>query len=195
MKPLSVNLADLDAHTKNLFEVYRIGVWHLPYTIGRASGGLALTADRLYAVPLCVHRDITISHLAVEVTALAGGTSVRVGLYNNDGVNFTAAGATLLNNGGTASSAANGIKSIAVAQVLTKGYYWLACISDGTPSIRYHRVAGHVLGIGASGALFDEADGMWFVADTYGNLPDPFPAAPTIIDAALAITFKVASND
>lgn len=167
---VSVHAADLDAHTRNPWEIARTGeyVW---YQAMQGSGTPAMTANQLYAIPFTVPRAITIDRLAVEVTTGADGKYVRVGVYNN-GTNLYPG--TLNTDVGTALVTNTGIKAVTITGnlSLTKGLYWMAIVSDGTPSLRgcafYYCLAGQLA------TDFSKLQHGWKVAFTYAALPDPF---------------------
>jgi len=164
--------ADLDAHTKNIYELIRTGAYFTNFQ--GVSYSQALTADRLFAVPLIVVRDMTVDRIAVEVTAGGGGTpNVRLGIYNN-GTNV--APGTLKLDAGVVDTTAIGVVAVIISQALTKGLYWLAGIAQGTPSLRaqnYTYKSDSILGLTA--VSFDEANQAWYYSGAYGALPDPFP--------------------
>lgn len=188
---LAAHKLDLDAHTRNYMETFRVGGYKLGHSMGLV-GTVALVTDRLYASLFVVERDITINGLIMEVTTLAGGTSIRLGIYNV-GANFAVG--TRLNNGDTINSGGEGVLKATFAQALTKGVYFLAFISDGTPTVRTHRVYNTPLGM-QDHALSAYFKGGYYKADSYGNLPDPFPDAPAALYNILpTIVAQIDSND
>ena len=165
--------ADLDAHTRNMWEVMRTGEY---IGLVNANATPSMVANRLYATPLLVVRNITIDRIAIQVTTLAGGASARLGIFNN-GANLYPG--SLLLDAGTVSVATTGIKAITINQALTKGLYWFAVVSDGVPQL----YAGNpprpsILGLGS--ALFVYSNVGWYVAHTFGTLPDPFTGGATL---------------
>lgn len=109
--------------------------YHEPMT--RSSSGVALTANRLYLVPLIVHRETRFDQIGVSVTAGALGASIRLGLYRA-GANGFPRGAAVRGNPelGAVTGSAVGFANRDVEFTLKPGAYFTAAISNGTPSIR-----------------------------------------------------------
>ena len=190
---IAAHAAILDAHTLNELEVLRTGEYYSSDT--NLSATLAITANELYGVPLVVARNITVDRIAFEVTgAGAGGTTARMGIYNN-GTNLYPG--TLLLDAGTVSVASTGIKAITIAQALPKGIYFLALVSDGTPTIRAVNQSGstnRLLGILGTG--FNMVNQPWRVAFVYAALPDPFTAGAAVpVSHIPRLVVRVASLD
>ena len=171
---LSVHAADLSAHMADSFQLLRTGNYFLPWPVNTQSG-VALVANRLWAMPLLVARALTIDRLAIHVsTAGAASTVARLGIYNNGTNNYPG---TLLLDGGTVAVDSTGVKelSLASSQALTKGLYWLALVLDGAPTLRLVYIS--MSPIGQISTDFSETPyGAWMVTQTYGALPDPFTA-------------------
>jgi hypothetical protein len=101
-----------------------------------SSGQLALAANRLYKLPLVISERITIASCVIGVTALAAGSSIRIGLrrYDHTTGEFT----TLPSGGdfGTVSSATTGTKTITGLNcTVDPGIYAIELVSDGTPTV------------------------------------------------------------
>lgn len=169
---ISDHVADLDAHVKHFHEILRTGQYW--FYCAALTGTFQLTANRLYAVPLVVPRDLTIDRLAVNVTVGDSGKKARLGVYNN-GTNLYPG--TLVKDFGEISVASTGVVAASAEQSLTKGIYHLAIVSDGAPTIRraqYNDVFLNVLGILSTNFVSNRQ--AWIVTQTYGALPDPFTA-------------------
>jgi len=166
---LEAHEADLDAHTRNLWEVRRTTAIYYPPQIGTRPGGATGTvldaANRLFAMPFPIAVDRTADRIVCNVTVQAG-QKIRMGIYSN-GVNM--APGTLLLDAGEVTLSGIGEIAITIDQALPKGLYWVALVSDGTPAIR--EVNTNCLPLPGSGT-----NGV-YVAHTYGALPDPFGAA------------------
>lgn len=186
--------AELDAHMGDLFQHLRTGeyIYNLPVNF---FSNLALVADRLYATPLVVARSLSLDRLAIEVTTAGAGSKVaRLGLYR-DGANLYPS--SLLLDAGAVAVDTTGVKAVAVSQPLSKGLYWLACISDGTPIVR--AVIYSFSPLGHSAASFSDLycqthyrkDGVGA-----GALPDPFPSAAELrIDYSPMLLGRLQSLD
>ena len=163
--------AELDAHTRNIYAVLRTGQYFVPFPVSGSTTKLTLYANSLDAHAFPVPRDLTIDRLAVQVATAAAGKKVRIGIYKN-GANIYPG--ELLLDAGEVDVGTLGVKTIIVDQALTKGLYWLAFTSDGTPGLRalFH----HFSPIGLDATEFGKIYTGWYKTVTYGALPDPFPS-------------------
>lgn len=187
---ISVHAADLDAHRASHFGLLRTGV----YTLGYPTAGFstaAFGANILYAFPFLVGRAISIDRLAIQITG-ASGTLARLGIYNN-GTNFYPG--TLLIDAG--SVATNGIAVVAAtinpAQALTKGFYWLAIVLDGTPTLTFGAI--DMTPLGQRATTLGTTEGRWTVAFNYAALPVSFPDGAAIGLSLSSVFARVASLD
>jgi len=184
---------DLDAHTYNAMQVIRTGeYWGGGLGFPR-SWSLVLTANRLYAAPFVVARDMTFDRISVYVSTQAAGKVARCGLYENGTNNAPGA---LVVDGGEISVATTGQKTATISESVTKGLYWIGIVSDGTPTVRASSQSS-----AAVTAVLTSSDGYdfeigWYVAHTYGALPDPF-GTPTKYAAVgiPGVSLRVASLD
>lgn len=183
--------AALDVHTKNPLEIVRAGGYYsCPEGYYTA---IVLVADRLYAKPFIVVRDMTFDRIAIDVTALDAGKNARLGIYNL-GTNLYPG--TLLLDAGTVSVATTGVKSITISQALTKGIYFVAMVTDGTPNVRgtvYHIQIPNILGL--NNTSMNIVYSGWTVAQAYGALPDPFTAAGALGSTIPRIPMRVLTLD
>lgn len=178
---ISAHAAALDAHTKNPMEILRTGEYYIPYATKYEA--LTLGANTLYAIPLLVARNMTVDRIALQVSTLADPSNIRLGIYNN-GTNLYPG--TLLLDAGTVSGATTGVKTITISQALTKGIYWVVCVSDATPAVNalgYYAEPCMILGIRSTD--FNHRNIGWSVAFTYAALPDPFTVGGSIANAFL----------
>lgn len=179
---ISAHVADPDAHTRNPWEKLRTGEYH--NTVQAASATMILPANRLFASPFLIAVTTPIEELAIEISAGDSGKSARLGIYN-DGVNLYP-GSLVADSEGEISVAATGIISVTYipALSLTKGLYWLAIVSDGTPTVT--RQVGNVRIfiplMGVKSTNFGANNTGWYVAHTYNGLPDPYTAGGTLCD-------------
>jgi len=190
---MAAHIADLDAHTFDVRELIRTGEYYTGGVSFQATK--ALTIDRLYGVPLILARAMTFDRLVIEVTVGgAGGTRARLGIYNN-GPNLYPG--SLLLDAGLVAVDAIAVVSLNIAQSLTKGIYWLAIISDGTPTVRaVNYVHNPIPVLGIYAASLDRTQTGWWKPDAFGALPDPFPAAATLNwDTTPGIAARVLSLD
>ncbi len=184
------HIAQLDAHTKDIFEATRTGEYFYHFPGIQTS---ILNADRMTALPLLVARDMTVDRIAIEVTTEAAGKKVRLGIYK-DGANISP-GALLL-DAGEVNTDSVGIKEIAINQKLTKGRYWLTILSDGTPTVRALSYAyGVVTGRGILSTDFSRKIGGVYSDIAYGSLPDPFGDDTSYSSHTPMVLVRIASLD
>lgn len=143
------------------------------YTSLLAAGAtttLAISSGLLYAIPYRVSKPATFVVLGVEITTLTTG-NFRFGVYNDSGgvpasLKFDAG---IVAMGGTA-----GFKSASISQLLAPGWYWLAMVSDATPTVRAIAAASALQWTGFTTGLDVTTKPGFTVAQAYGALPDPF---------------------
>lgn len=147
--------------------VVRSTGWHNLPGYGNAAG-VNFPLDRLYAIPLWTGRSATLTGVSINVTTLLAASSVRMGLYESDGVLPT----TLVADYGTVTTATTGLRTLtglssAVRPVLyflalgrqgaagTLGLSsrstWEPIVSDTSPTIASNTNAYFIDGV--SGAL------------------------------------------
>jgi hypothetical protein len=157
---------------------------HPPHASGRyygcpligetySSRTLTLVANTMYAMPFLAGATVgrAYDRISVHVTTAAAGKSCQLGIYaDSAGV----PGALIL-DAGNVSAATTGGKEINIAQTLARGWYWLACLSDGTPILRDYEASNKFGWLGfTSGKDISEGYGGMTVSRAYGALPDPF---------------------
>ena len=145
---------------------------------GISGAAFTMVANTLYAVPFWVTRLKTFDRIAVDVTAEVAGKSIRLGIYN-DGTNLYPG--TLVLDAGTVSAASTGLKAVTISKQLTKGLYWLAAVSDGTPGLKQSAPL-NVSRLGNDGVDFGGSSQGWSVSFTYAALPNPFTAGGSLVE-------------
>lgn len=141
---------------------------------------LTTAANTLYAVPFYVPRTVTYTSITIEVTTLASGKSIRMGIYTDS----SGVPNTLVLDAGTISTTTTGAKTITISQSLSAGWYWLAGVGDGTPGVR---AASQTTALGSMGFTSgtDTTYHVGFsVAFTYAALPTPFTGGGTLMTTA-----------
>lgn len=149
---------------------------------------VTLTADTLYGVPFVVHGDIAIDRIAVEVTTLDAGSSVRLGLYAESLTERGEPG-VLLEDLATISGASTGMKTLTVTPTrrLAAGRYFVAVVASSVVVALRAYAEADSADLGWPGAtanlLAASLDAMWRGAAganaAASALPDPFPSTPT----------------
>jgi hypothetical protein len=135
----------------------------------------------LYYIPIFVAEDHTYIRIGVNVTAGVAGL-IRLGIYN------WAAGLpdTLLLDAGTVNPAGLGIAEVVIAQLLARGYYFLAGVGNVAPTLTttlYNSmsVEGTANTPGSTAYVVSYLNGR--VADVAGGLADPAPAPTSMLHA------------
>ena len=120
---------------------YVSNYWYAPMSNGASAAVYALTADKLYLVPITTTADMSLEALTAYVSTAVGGSNVRIGIYN---YNSTGLGGTLLAEAGTASSASMGWKIMSgMSTSVSQGHYFLAVQSDAAISVyRFNSIYG-----------------------------------------------------
>ena len=190
---LADHIACLDAHTKNSHEAFRTGEYVLPFLLSvyRITYE-AMTADKLYAVPFLVARNMTVDRIAINIAVPgAAGKKARLGIYN-DGTNLYPG--SLLLDAGEVAADSGGTKAITINQSLMKGIYWLVVVSNGTPQPRMADYSYTPLGLNINLTAFQTG---WSVAFTYDALPDPFTAGASMVTTSsrYIVGLRLASLD
>ena len=152
------------------------GRWWGGFTQGfTATSTIALTVDTLYVVPYYIPDTTTLIRIAVKVqTAAAAGKLLRIGIYN--WANGVPTSRVL--DAGTILADTIGLKEITISQQLTPGWYGLAVVSDGTPTLFGALLNVQTLGAAIGGTDADIGAGTATTqmsrAFTFAALPDPW---------------------
>ena len=120
-------------------------------------GTSQLSPDELYSVPIYVALPTSYTKMMCRVTtAGAAGKVIRMGIYTakkKAGVGIEPD--ALLLDAGTVAADSTSYKELAVALALVPGFYFLVCISDGSPvleSLSSSETAAPVSGMAEAGA-------------------------------------------
>jgi len=166
--------------------------FHSNAGLSGAAYALAISANVLFAFPIDVKRDVTISSLVIGNVGASAGNSVW-GVYDslNGEPNNLIFQTTAFNNAVTGAVS----YTISPTQSLTTGIYWVVYHSSSTPTLRVMQVANSVPNIiGENGSLFNGSMTYLFRNLAYsGTLPSPFGAAslPTTISLIPFVQFGV----
>jgi len=173
---MAAHTAVLDAHTRDFYQQMVVGRYYLSGS--KITTTLVVTANRLYTIPFLIARTATWDRLGLQITVPgAGGTKARLGIYN-----FGADGlpTTLVVDGGQVAVDAAAIVAATISQQLTKGWYYAAFVSDGTPTVKSGMASSGIpLGIFPTSFAYNYLG--YYAAFAYAALPADFPAAPTIV--------------
>ncbi len=188
--------ADIDAHMAEFTQSLLIG-WYDYGVYNPLSGGSdAVVGNTIYFRPFFVPRARTYDRIAIELTVVgAGGTVVRLGIYRSSAAHIPT---TLVVDAGTvAVDAGVAVKTITISEQLTKGNYFMAHVSDGTPEFRSIIPRITFLGAGTGGILDGRAhQGYTKAAVGIGALADPAVTGLTLTETELSpVVLRVLTND
>jgi hypothetical protein len=151
---------------------YRSGVYYTR-PMSAVGANTAVTANRIYAVPIFIASALTIDGVQVNVGTPAATTSGEIGIYANS----SGAVGSLIRDCGTISTAGGGVLTITgFTQALAAGWYFLVFASSGTPSLISSAATDvsqqHLLGFATLAASFQGFQG-WVATWTFsaGALP------------------------
>lgn len=171
---------DISAYKRNSTAT---GRWYVAANIANAAlSNLAITANVLYANPIVIPKTSTINDIAVNVITGVAATGIKLGLYNDSG---NLSPSSLLFDSGELSTATSGTfqtANISPAKKLQPGLYWLACISNGTPSIKFVPLTNQYPFFSFDNvSASNTAASALYKGLTYpaGALPDPYPTSPS----------------
>ena len=149
--------------------------------------------DRLHASPHSIYRRLTIDRIAVRVSAVNGGGSGRLGIYDSKDCTPN----NLILDAGEVDCSATGVKAAVVEQQLAPGLYFFVATFSHDPSIYYlnhaYDQAGYILG-SRTDDLYHPYGGF-FGSLAYGALPNPFPSPLLTQNVLLNIAFRTKSMD
>jgi hypothetical protein len=125
--------------------VYVSGRWYAPDSRDFAvAAGLAMSAaNTLRLTPGVIHRTVSVTALAANVTTGEAGRNIQLGIYNSSAT--TAYPTTLVGRTASMTTDATGTKSASItggAVTLQPGLYWWAINTDGTAVVCAVSTAG-----------------------------------------------------
>ncbi len=113
--------------------IYESGAYYtMPLTTNTITA-LALTANRQYAIPIHINKQVAIASLDINVSTLASAKTAQVALYMDVGGGIDTA--QLVFSSAEVSVATVGVKSFAAGIVVDPGLYYLAVQSNGAPQV------------------------------------------------------------
>lgn len=143
---------------------------------GTALTTLALTAARLYFVPLVVPRPVALTGLRISVTTASAGAA-SIGIYGNAVVSGGDAPGALLASVTGLNTGTTGDKTGALSFTLEPGrLYWAALIASAAATLRALAVGSVHPALGRT-ANNTTAVTHLFAAGAGSTLPDPAPTA------------------
>ena len=152
------------------------GRYYGPWGAG-SLGASPIAADAIYAMPFFCPARTTWATLGINLTVGAVG-GCRLGVYAMSG----GLPGALIADAGTFDANVVSLHELTMTEELEAGFYFLAIISDTTPTVSYVATAtGHDVMGTADGATVQYFPYRVF---TYAALPDPFGAVSGYIGAA-----------
>ena len=149
-----------------------------------SNGTLALTINRLYAVPFYVVQALITTRIAIHVTTLGSSANCRLGIYQDNGSIYPG---TRISDCGTVAMTSTGIKEITGLNIsfAANTLYWLSCVCNVAATISAFTVVyvNALLGFPTT-ALNTVGFSSYYVAFTYAALPTPYPVSATLNNAA-----------
>lgn len=138
---------------------------------------LVVTANILYAVPIYIPAPKVYTNIAIEVTA-THASNARLGIYRDSA---GAPGALLVDAGQVSVNTTLG-RGIGIAVWVDEpGWYWLAVLFSGTPTVRALNRAGGAMFLGFAAAGDTNPNMAVSVAQAFGALPDPFTGGSALL--------------
>jgi hypothetical protein len=169
--------------------------WYTSPVTGTALGTAVLTAtSSMRLTPYVVEKVTTIDGMAIAVTATAAGSSVRMGIYRDNGNTYPG---KLVTDVGTVTADATGTRSICLSGCTTTptagtlpitlqpGLYWLAeHHSAHAITIRGFAVASMNPVMGYASANSTAPNLQYILTQAQAALPTGFPGGATLVTAA-----------
>lgn len=135
------------------------------FTFHDTTGTAGTVANAMVLIPVFFSGTKTLDRIAVEVTTAAAASTVRLGIYDDDGTGGQPG--TLIADFGTVSSATTGVKELTISQSVSGLVYFAYVSSSSSVDLRCL-----VRSTGTNAAF-----NMFY----YGTAnTDPFAAAPTV---------------
>lgn len=138
-----------------------------------AASNSTLSAGFVSAIPMHFSHDTDIDRIGINIVRASGGSTVRLGMYENSG----GLPGALLFDAGTAATTSTGFVEIIISQSVRAGWYWIA-LQQNTFNITVSGIAtfnGHNdLGDSAGGTF--SMNQLIYQSNT-GTLPNPWGAS------------------
>lgn len=180
LSSITKEYSEKDLHYTRKEGTSQYEAWYTSPTTGTALTTGAIVANRLYAIPFVVPKQIKIDRIAINVTTNSTGNA-RLGIYDDSGSLYPT---RLIIDAGEITTSTTGVKSITLSNlVLMPGLKWLVVVGNGGPTLRSFAVASMLPVMGFASTLPTAANLGLYVSFTYAALPTTFPSTPTLITA------------
>jgi len=150
------------------------------YSNGKAATNSTVAANTMYAMPIMINQNCTLTLMASDVETSVASSNVRLGIYSDT----NGLPGSLLLDAGTHTTASVGTKTITgLSQALTPGQYWFVALYSATPGIKSYTTDALIptLGTGNSISAATPNFAMVTMSQTYGALPSTFSTTPTYV--------------
>jgi hypothetical protein len=151
------------------------GVWFTHSISGGPYTYTNLTANTLYAFNMPIPETTQISAMGFTLYS-PSSANVRMGIYADNGQEYPG---SLLWDSGTISLSGQVYPQANVSLTLKPGLYWLAIVSDGTPSVQQTNDLGLCL-IRPTNPTPNGQVNVYQVSYTFGALPSTFPSGASV---------------
>lgn len=150
----------------------------------------ALTANQIFAAPVYVPADKTVTTIACDVATLASAV-IRMGIYTSNTSDGRPSTLVPGSETGNISTSVTGIKSATINAALTGGnWYWLVVVSDGTPSLTgFTGGQPNSMGSVSPSSGTKQSALRASIGAGWSALPANFPASPS--ETATTLTVEV----
>jgi hypothetical protein len=188
-----VTTADVVSGTTGgrLTYLYVAGRWYEPSLNANANGTSAIAANEVHYIPVSWPHAVTITDVAVDITATTGG-NIRLGIYNNvtSGIWLPGTLHTEFGTKAVSSTGGNEINSLSVA-LSANTQYWLAYQSDTARTVAVMGTDTSPSGGFASSGTNTPTRAIT-TPDTYASgFPDPAGTPVSeAVDGTISIRFK-----
>jgi len=147
---------------------------------------LALTANRLYAMPFLISGTHVFSRIAINVSTLLAGNA-RMGIYSNTTGDVYPN--TLILDAGAVDTGTAGLKELTITGNWSPapGLYWLVLVASSASTVRAIAVGSTIPILGMDSTFAAAHGNSWYVAYTYAALPAVYPGGGTIGIASMPV--------
>jgi hypothetical protein len=154
----------------------RSGRWYTSSIESTAETTGSVTLNTLRALPFRVANTRSLDKIAINVTTSSTGIA-RLGIYSDSGCYPD----KLLCDSGEISYTLTGKKEADIDITLNPGFYWLVHNASVTSTLRCMQLATCLPVLGYDDTLGTAGGVGWSYAQSFGELPDPFPEGAAVI--------------
>lgn len=130
-------------------------------------GTLALSANIIYLIKVCVQKGWTIGRFGVNITTGGTANNFRIGVWQCDSEGLPS---TLAVDSGTVAFTGTGVKGVTLSEKLSAGEYCFGIVLDGTATLRSVQFSQPIGLDSAMGTVYYKHFRYGFTFGTLGNL-------------------------